>query len=262
MSRVGSPTTREIGRVILGLAVLAGGFYLATYLFFWTLFGGGGPPPLPEWWTPLLLLIPFFWFSPLIIVPIVTITLIFHVTRNVIWKEFFPGSATPPTPRLSRSNWRKWLRTRATFLPIFLLTLTIIFFPLTYALDYQSVHSITVVMNVNGRQSSDYPAQVNFSVFLYIGNPNSIVQSVRVTGTRLSLVVDSVPAGTQLILTDLMVGGPDYRDVAYDFKFSLSASDAAAVLRHHPNNVTLTVEFLASTVFNQQQITKIVTTTY
>jgi len=106
------------------------------------------------------------------------------------------------------------------------------------------------------------PAQVNFTVFIYVNTLNPSTEITRVIGARFTLVVDSISAGTTTMPFDSQVGGLDAKDIAYDARFNMTGTSAQTVLQHGSNTLVLTVQFLAKGLLYQQDVTRTLTCAY
>ncbi len=217
--------------------------------------------PVPVWVSPLFLAFPIFWLSPLAIPPLMVIIVSSYVSRKLVLRAYPP----PPRPAAStagRRTSRAWKRMHSPILPVILLVLAISFVSLTYAADYNAVQSVKVLMSVRTRTFSMEPAQVNFTVFIYVNTLNPSTEITRVIGARFTLVVDSISAGTTTMPFDSQVGGLDAKDIAYDARFNMTGTSAQTVLQHGSNTLVLTVQFLAKGLLYQQDVTRTLTCAY
>jgi hypothetical protein len=246
---------------LLGLSVLTVGFYGALFLLLW-LYEGGEVLSLPLW-APLIILIPIFWVSPLAI-PSLMVIIVSCYTARKLWLKANPpvesGLSTIVSSSKDVSQGRKRIRHLA--LPMLMIGLSLAFYYFTFTEDYDAVQSIAIGMNVVSSQSSIDSMQVNFTVFIYMNTLHPSTEETKITGATFTLVVDSQPAGTVIMPFDSQVGGWTTRDIAYDAHFNMTGHSAQIVLQHNPNDVVLTVQFLAAGLLYRQETTKTLPSLY
>ncbi len=255
-SHVGSPR-KSVGLAILGVSVFFGGLYLGAIVLY-LLYAGTFPPLGLILGIPFLLLLPFFWFSPLGIPAFMIILASAYSARTLLRMS----DPVPPISRAKVGLASGVLVLKGVRIPIFflvLIVLGVVFVSVTYAEDYNAIQSIEVSMNIESRQVVMQPPKVNFTILIFMRTSQPASEETKITGVKFSLIVDSQQAGTTLLPFESQVGGFDTRDIAYDTTFTMIGSSAATVLQHNPNDLTLTVEFLAKGLFYQQQISKTLT---
>jgi hypothetical protein len=168
------------------------------------------------------------------------------------------STAASPSKVVSKG----WKRIRLSAFSIVMIVLFISFFYFTVTEDFDAIQSIVVSMGVQSRQSSIDSQQVNFTVFIYMHTLHPATEATKIIGATFTLTVDSQPAGTVAMPFDSQVGGWTTRDLGYDAHFRMTGSTARVVLEHNPNNLVLTVRFLAEGLLYRQEITKTLSSSY
>jgi hypothetical protein len=124
----------------------------------------------------------------------------------------------------------------------------------SYSIDYDAIQSL--VVNMYPRYVTVQPSEVIFIVTLTMVSAKPAFEDTKITNVRISVVVDSLQAGTVTVPFDMRVGGWVYSDIAYDARFNLTGSSLETFSQHSSHVFVMTVHFLAQNNLYEQQLTR------